>query len=136
MSERAGETATRETRSPSAFDPYLDAWRERIAEERRQAAARRERALSDARRIARFLADEYDVRSAAVFGSIARGDFHSASDLDLAVEGLEDRRYFEALARASEMTELPLEIKIVGDCPPLLRRRIAEEGIPVLESEG
>jgi len=136
MTERADEAIAEASRSSRSFEPYLDAWRERIAEQRRKAAMRREKALADARRIARFLAETYGVRSAVVFGSIARGDAHAASDLDLAVEGLAERSYFEALARASELTELPLEIKLLDECPELLRRRIAEEGIALLETRG
>lgn len=46
---------------------------------------------------ARLLVERFGVTRVVLLGSVALGKADERSDLDLAVEGLEPRRYFEAL---------------------------------------
>ncbi len=45
-----------------------------------------------------------------VFGSVAENDFYSDSDVDLAVSGLPPRVFFEAMGRASDVLERPIDL--------------------------
>jgi predicted nucleotidyltransferase len=111
-----------------SWEPYIEAWRRRRQEEEEADEAARERARADAERIARFLAERYGVRRVLLFGSLVTDRFRPGSDIDLAVEGLEPRRYFRALADAAELTEFPLEIKLVEDLRGLIRERVGAQG--------
>lgn len=92
----------------------------------------RERAQSDARRIAAFLRAE-GARRVIGFGSAFALDrrFTRRSDLDLAVEGLPPRRYFGALAQAQDMTTFPLDLLSVETALDYMRESVQREGVPL-----
>lgn len=56
--------------------------------------------------ICSVLARYPSVTGALLFGSRAKGTFHEASDIDLALEGIDDPLQVEAIA--GELEELPL----------------------------
>lgn len=90
--------------SPSEMEALTAGWRRRAEE---QAAAAERQRRSDIERLrphAQMLAERFGVTRVVLFGSRARGSSRPGSDVDLAVEGLPDSRYIEAL-RALE-TEL------------------------------
>lgn len=64
-----------------------------------------------------------------LFGSLAWRRFGPASDIDVAVEGLAPGRFFRAHAELAREITLPVDLKLLSECPPLLRRRIEEEGV-------
>lgn len=115
---------------PERWAPYVEGWRRRGAavagETDRQLA---ERAWEEARRAARLLVDEFGVTRVVVFGSLARGRFREGSDIDLAVEGLPASHFIRADARLAWELSLPLDLKPLDECSPLLRRHIDEDGI-------
>ena len=115
------------------YEPYIEGWRRRLRLEREALRRRKEQALADARRIAQFLADHYDVRRVILFGSLARGEFRFDSDIDLAVEGLAPARYFRALADTVDLTDVPVDLKPLEDCHELIRQRIREQGVVLYE---
>ncbi len=94
--------------------------------------AGRERAQSDARRIAAFLRTE-GARRVIGFGSAFAPDrrFTPGSDLDVAVEGLPPGRYFGALARAREMTPFPLDLLSLETALDYMRESVRKEGVPL-----
>lgn len=61
--------------------------------------------MASARAFVTSLADRVEVRAAAVFGSVARGDFNASSDVDLLVvaDGL-PRNYWQRLAALEAIT--------------------------------
>jgi uncharacterized protein len=93
--------------------------------------ARRERldALRDAaRRCARVLVERFGVRRVLLFGSVADGHAGPRSDLDLAVEGLDPRHYFEALGQLALVTPFDVDLVLLEEAPDSLRERIAAYG--------
>lgn len=111
------------------FAPYVDAWRQRLAAEREAAESRRHQALEEARRAARLLVQRYGVSRVVLFGSLAWRRFGPSSDIDLAVEGLPPRQFFRADAELAREIRLPVDLKLLSECPSLLRRRIEDEGV-------
>jgi predicted nucleotidyltransferase len=111
------------------YAPYVDAWRRRLAAQREAAEAGRARALEEARRAARILAEHYGVSRVILFGSLAWRRFGPTSDIDLAVEGLAPSRFFRADAELAREIPLPVDLKLLSECPPLLRSRIEKEGV-------
>jgi predicted nucleotidyltransferase len=116
----------------SEFESYLTGWRERRERERVAATQARKRALAIARKLARVLVNRYGVRRVVLVGSLARGDFGLASDIDLAAEGLPDESFFaagaelEALAGGFAVDLVPLESATAA-----FRERVRQEGIVI-----
>jgi predicted nucleotidyltransferase len=119
------------------YEAYIRSWQRRWKREKEADAAAAERALAIARRLARILVREYGATRVVLCGSLARGDFQQGSDIDLAVEGIPDDRFFAAGAHVAreagefEVDVVPLEAATEG-----YRRRLAEEGIPLHDTSG
>ncbi len=109
---------------------YVEGLRRRRESERRAAQERAARAQAVARRCAVHLRGQYGARRVVLFGSLARGDLHAMSDIDLAAEGIDPEELFRAgadLARLAgdiEVDLVPLEIASPG-----LLARLDEEGV-------
>jgi predicted nucleotidyltransferase len=115
------------------YAPYVEAWRQRLAAERQAAEAGGARAMEEARRAASILVERYGVTRVILFGSLVWRRFGPTSDIDLAVEGLDPRRFFRADAELAREIPLPVDLKDLADCPPLLRARIEDEGVTLHE---
>ena len=111
------------------YAPYVEAWRRRLAAQREADEARRAPAMEEARRAARILVERYGVSRVILFGSLAWRRFGPASDIDLAVEGLAPARFFRADAELAREIQLPVDLKLLSECPPMLRSRIEEDGV-------
>jgi predicted nucleotidyltransferase len=127
-----GETPKRHE-DEDRFAPYLAAWKQRWRAEEDAARQRRAQALREAERAAQLLAERYGVEKVALFGSLAWGRFRTTSDIDLAAEGLAPERFIRAAAELDREISVPVDLKLLSDCPPALRRRIAEEGKVLFE---
>jgi hypothetical protein len=74
------------------------------------------------------LASRYDFGRAYVFGSLTKkGRFRKISDVDLAVEGLSDEKYFTFMAELSDL--LGREVDVIQIERHHLKERIIESGI-------
>lgn len=89
-----------------------------------------EGALADARRIADHLKRTYGARVFGI-GSLFESarPFTPRSDIDLVVQGLPKARYFEELARVSEMTRFAIDLIPYEDANDLVRDIVAEAGV-------
>ncbi|MGI9861185.1 nucleotidyltransferase domain-containing protein [Moorella naiadis] len=92
---------------------------------------RRQLAWQKAREVAAFLRANYGVQQVILYGSLARGDFQEASDIDLYVTGFTGP-YWQMLARAGRLAA-PFDISIVcaEDALPSLQKEIAREGVAI-----
>lgn len=92
--------------------------------------ARRERAQQAAEACARVLKEQFGAREVYIFGSLAgQGPWHSRSDIDLAVEGLDPQQYLSALSALWQLLPEGLELDLITleDAPPELVARIKGE---------
>lgn len=64
-----------------------------------------------------------------LFGSLATGAVHEASDVDLAVQGLPPQAYFRAMGELATPFGSPVDLAELERAQPSLRDRIAAEGI-------
>jgi predicted nucleotidyltransferase len=108
------------------LERYVLAHRERDA---RQRSSRQAEAWRVVRRAARRLRRQAGVRRVLVFGSLVRGKLHEQSDIDLAVEGLDPRRYFEALAQVQDLGPFEVQLAPLEHCRPHIRAAILREGV-------
>jgi hypothetical protein len=117
------------------FDSYIRAWRSRWAAEASEDAAAARHAKKVARRLAGLLARRYGARRVILCGSLARGAFRRGSDIDLAVEGVADDRFFEAgAAAANAAKDIEVDLVPLESATPAYRRHVAEEGVVLYEA--
>lgn len=79
------------------------------------------------------LAKKHGAQKVILFGSRARGDFHRASDIDLAVHG---GNVFSFTLDVDEETSTPLKYDVVNldeNIQPELRESIKTEGVTLYE---
>jgi predicted nucleotidyltransferase len=110
--------------------PYIEGLRARREAERRAAEERAATANVVARRCAEHLRGRFGVTRVILFGSLARGEFHSTSDIDLAVEGLPPDQLFRAGADLAKIAgEIEVGLVPLEQASPGLRAEIRDEGV-------
>jgi uncharacterized protein len=80
------------------------------------------------------LARHPSVTGALLFGSRAKGTFHPASDIDLALEGVDDALQVEAIAEELDALPLPYRFDVkalAGIRHQPLREHIARVGVRI-----
>ncbi len=87
-------------------------------------------ALTVAKKIAGVLYKKFGANKVMLHGSLARGDFTSWSDIDIAVWGISVVDFYRAVAFATGVSE-KWKVDVVDgqDCQEKLRSSILEEGI-------
>lgn len=111
--------------------PYRAFWRKLAqAEPTLEMRAAAEAAQAEARRLAHILADEFGVTRVYLFGSFAWGqETRPDSDLDLAVEGLPPKKYWEAYGQLETATHYAFDLVPLERAWPRLRARILQSGM-------
>jgi predicted nucleotidyltransferase len=74
------------------------------------------------------LVEVHGASTVRLFGSLASGGVTENSDVDLAVEGLDESRYFSALADLMAIFDGPVDLIRVESAAGALKDRIAAEG--------
>lgn len=92
--------------------------------------ARRLRAWRLARKAAKILKTEFGVTKVAAFGSLVHPTrFHIKSDVDLAVWGMDDKKYYRAVSLLLDIDPLiSVDLVCVEDARPALKKIIEKEG--------
>jgi predicted nucleotidyltransferase len=100
------------------------------AKERRRLVLRRERAWAVARQAADLLRGKYGVDRVTLFGSLVRSElFHTRSDIDLAVWGLDKKHYYRAVAQLLALdAEFEVDLVMAEEVPGSLLAAIEREG--------
>ncbi|MCP4164815.1 MAG: nucleotidyltransferase domain-containing protein [Chloroflexi bacterium] len=100
--------------SQDLYAEYKIAWDKRRKAERQRLLQEAEHARDVARQCALLLADRYPIQRVWLIGSLLDKErFHHGSDVDLVVEGLNDRDYFPALAKLYELLPAGLELDLI-----------------------
>ncbi len=125
-----GRTAAELT--PQEVERYRQAWRARQASNEAALERRRADAVALAREAARILKSDFHARRVWLFGSLARSTFGWASDIDLAVEGVPEEVFFQAVGRLLGLHPgIAVDLVDVQNAKPALREAIEREGIPL-----
>ena len=108
------------------FDRMQKLLQKRQAQEQER---RRELAWQKAREVAEFLRSDHGAARVLLYGSLARGDFHQFSDIDLYVEGFTGP-YWRMLAKGGRLAS-PFDISVVcaEDARPSLKEAVSREGV-------
>ena len=107
---------------------HVEYWRRRQAEHTALCEALARQARSDLRAVVELLVQRYGATRVILFGSLARGRFSPGSDIDLAVEGIEKARFFEALADVNSLSHAWVDLKPLEALDPYFRKRVMEAG--------
>jgi predicted nucleotidyltransferase len=85
---------------------------------------------SVAKDIANELISHYGAKRVILFGSLARGDLHIRSDIDLAVWGIPARDFYRAVAFATGFSKTwKVDLVDGDDCNETLSELIQKEGV-------
>jgi len=80
-------TKTTKERDQQDFQDYVEAWRERLAQQAGQQRMRAQHLQQIAQACARLLIQDFGARKVYLFGSLLDGELvHDRTDIDLAVE--------------------------------------------------
>ncbi len=93
-----------------------------------RAAARIEALMARLPAAAAVLRDEFTVTEVVLFGSLAHGDAHEDSDVDLAVAGLPPERTFAAIGQLMHVLGADVDLVRMEEAGPSLLGRIRTEG--------
>lgn len=80
------------------------------------------------------LARKHGATNVRVFGSVARGDAHKASDLDLLVDMEKGRTLFDFIAFWQDVEEFlgtKVDVATENSLSPLIREDVLKEAVPV-----
>lgn len=86
-----------------------------------------------ARRAASLLKERFGAKKVVVFGSLTdRSRFKRSSDIDLAVWGIPDERFYAAVGAVTGLSAyFKVDVVDAADCPERIRKSIESEGIEV-----
>ena len=80
------------------------------------------------------IAARYGARNVRLFGSVARGESHPGSDLDLLVEMETDRSLLDLAGLEQDLEELldrPVDVLTDGGLHPSVRQRVLADARPL-----
>jgi len=70
----------------------------------------------------------YGASKVILYGSVARGDYNTNSDIDICFEGMPDKNYFPAVARCLMESQRRVSILDFTSIKGYLKQRILKEG--------
>jgi predicted nucleotidyltransferase len=110
---------------------YRTTAQRRQQQKARQLALRQQRAWRVVQRAAPLLKTKFGAKQVVVFGSVLAADrFHQHSDVDLAVWGLDETRYYRAVAQLLDLDPaISVDFVEVEFASPVLRAVIEQEGV-------
>jgi len=113
---------------------YLIGHKRAVRMEERFLANRKAMAHEKIAHLARELPRGFPMRRMYLFGSLADGNFRSFSDIDIALEGLEDKDHYRAFLAAEEIARpFRLDLVLLEETPPSLQRKVRERGVVIYE---
>ncbi|MCD5390943.1 nucleotidyltransferase domain-containing protein [candidate division NPL-UPA2 bacterium] len=115
------------------IEVYRRNFLKRIEDEKRRNKERRRKALKDIEQIKKYLAEDVGVREIYLFGSILRDNFGKDSDIDIAVGGLRDDKFFPVYSDLDNFTDFQVELVDLDEEDNFFRREIRRRGKKIYE---
>ena len=116
--------------SPEQLGRYRASAQKREQAQQQQHQQRQEKGWRIARQAAHILKQQFGAQQVKIFGSMLNLErIHSESDLDLAVKGLDDDNYLQAVACLLDLSDLSVDLVQVEHTTPQLRTVIDREGV-------
>lgn len=116
--------------SPEQLNRYQASARQHQAQRQQHHLKRQQQGWQVAQQSAQILEQEFGASQVKLFGSMLDLQrIHEESDVDLAVEGLADDRYLEALARLLDLSPLSVDLVQIEHAPPKIQAAINQHGV-------
>ncbi len=87
---------------------------------------RRQRGLTLAKDAAQLLKTQFGATQVILFGSLLSDKFHEDSDIDLAVSGLPENQYFQAVGCLLGLGEFDFDLVEISQARPVIAQAIAK----------
>ena len=86
-----------------------------------------------ARRAAKLLKEQFAAKSVVLFGSVVTpGLFHSRSDIDLAVWGIQESEYYRVVGLLQSLdSRFPIDLILFEEASTSLQQTIRKEGMEI-----
>ena len=108
-----------------SISKYRSSWEKQAKRQKAENESLRRAAIEVSHRLKDLLVNGYHVKKVVLYGSILQPEeFNGRSDIDLAVEGLPKRLYFEALGKLMAASDFEVDLKPLEDVKQLLAERI------------
>jgi predicted nucleotidyltransferase len=120
---------TKSAPSRSYVDDCAATFRRRLTAERSRAANRAAELSRRAEEAAATLVGKCGATRVWLFGSLAWGEAHAGSDVDLLVEGLPSEAWSVACALAEAVVQAPVDLIRVEEASPELVARVRDRGV-------
>lgn len=92
--------------------------------------------IREAQRLTQLLAEKFEIKAVYLFGSLVWSDIHTPeTDIDLAVMGLPEERFLEAVSYLERESKFPIDLIDLSKASDHLRQRILAEGKLLYERE-
>ncbi|MDH7578675.1 MAG: nucleotidyltransferase domain-containing protein [Bacillota bacterium] len=118
----------------SQFEEYLAGHKRRARVEEKFLAARKREAWEKAKRLAKELPLFFPLRRIYLFGSLTNGHFSTFSDIDIALEGLDEKDHLRALTAAENIARpFRVDVILLEEAPLSLKRKIYSQGVIIYE---
>lgn len=113
-----------------SLQEYLAGHRAKAKRKDREINDRRFRALDIARLVVDEMVKEFSVEKVYLFGSLATGSFGPSSDIDLAIQGLDEKLHYKALAFVQKLAApFSADLVRIEEAGTSLRKKIQSEGV-------
>ncbi|MBE3588536.1 MAG: nucleotidyltransferase domain-containing protein [Thermoanaerobacteraceae bacterium] len=116
------------------FEEYLAGHKRRVRLEEKILAARKREAWKKTKQLAEELPRLFPLRRIYLFGSLTGGHFTIFSDIDIALEGLDEKAHLKALTAAENIASpFQVDVLLLEEAPPLLKKKILSQGVIIYE---
>ncbi|MEL6901277.1 MAG: nucleotidyltransferase domain-containing protein [Cyanobacteria bacterium J06606_4] len=116
--------------APEDLERYRLTFRRRQAEREVWQRSRQQQGQQIARQAAQLLKQSFGAQRVWLFGSMLTPErIQAESDIDIAVEGLADERYLEALGQLLDLSDFSVDLVQVEYARERLRSAIARKGV-------
>lgn len=116
------------------YGEYLAGHKRRARREEESLAARKLEAGGKVNLLAGELPRLFPVRRIYLFGSLINGHFTTLSDIDIALEGLNEKYHLKALTAAEKIARpFPVDVILLEEAPSSLKKKICNRGVIIYE---
>ena len=119
-----------QTISPKQLTRYQASAKQRQAQREQRHLEWQQQGWQVARQATQVLKQEFGASQVKLFGSMLDvRRIHANSDVDLAVEGLADDRYLEAVSRLLDLSDLSVDLVQMEHAAPKIQEAIYQQGV-------
>lgn len=113
---------------------FIDYWRQQQQQQATEIALLKQQAWENVKQIATILKQNFGANRVFVYGSLLKEGFSADSDIDIAVMGIPEEQFFEALAAVNQDCQRWVDLKPIESLEPYFWQRIQSQGVWVDET--